>query len=108
MLVEAEGDEGSLASAHTPPEEVEDSEQEEVQPRKRPRTAATTSTVASSPAPSERDEDSGSSSPDLTRAKVVTPLRAVSPAGAPKYGAPKYAARLNVTNLLSSDDEDDR
>ena len=102
LLAEGEADDISLASAHTPTDEVEESEQEEEElpPPTRRRAVETASTADSSPPPAAHGEDSGSSSPDTRGPRAVTPLRTASPAK-----SPSFEACLDYDALMLSDDE---
>ena len=104
LLADHKADDVSLASAHTPIEEAEDSEQEEedeVPLLKRRRADDTKSTAESSPPRATRGEDSDSSSTDSGELKEKSPSRAASP-----VRSPSFKACIDYNTLILSDDDE--
>jgi len=102
---DAEVEEISLASAHSP-EEGEGAGQEEEEERglaqKKRRLKRTVST-SPDPQLGLEDDDSSSSSPIVKEPAAVAPIRM-----APPSSTPGFARLVDVHNLMDSDDEDAR
>ena len=104
LLADHKADDVSLASAHTPTEEAEDSEQEEedeVPLLKHRRADYTKSTAESSPPRVTRGRDSDSSATDSGEPKGKSPSRAASPAR-----SPSFKACIDYNTLILSDDDE--
>jgi len=104
LLADTKVDDISLASAHTPTDEAEESEQEEetqMPPPKRRRADEIASTADSSPPASIRGEDADSSSTDSGEPKEEAPVQTTSPAG-----SPAFEACFNYNALMDLDDDE--